>query len=391
MDSAVSLVCSRCGEQSPPGEDPRCRRHDEVLELAIDEDAVRRQFDPDTERRRDIWRYEPLFPVGKGVPVTLGEGWTPLISAPSMGERLGVDLSLKKEGANPTGSTKDRGSSVLATHALDRGHDGIACASTGNAAASIAAYAARAGLDCRLFVPGTLPEAKAVQAQVAGAGVTTVEGDYGDACDRCRTMAADPAWIDRSAGTTPFVPAGASTLGYELAEQVQRVPEWVVVPMGNGGTLAAAWQGWQRFTSLEFVDSVPRFLGVQSERVSPIHDAYHGSSGHPQGENEVQSEVPTCADSIAVAQPRGGRDARDAIEESGGAIVTVPDEAIRSAITTLGRHEGVFAEPASAATVAGIETARDRGTIDRGDRVIAVVTGTGLKDVDTAKRLRDDR
>lgn len=384
MGKGVSLVCPRCDERFSRTE--RCDQHGTVLELAIDEEVVRQQFDPGTASRRDIWRYDALFPVDGDRPVTIGEGWTDTVPAPTLGQKLGIGLTVKREDANPTGSTKDRGSSVLSTHALEQEITTVGCASTGNAAASMAAYAARAGLTCHLFVPRRLPEAKGVQPLAYGAEVTAVDGDYGDACRRCREVTINSNWIDRTAGATPFVPAGARTLGYELAEQTPAVPEWVVIPMGNGGTLTAAWQGWQTFASLGFVDSVPRFLGVQTESVSPIYDEYAGNDSDSRGKAIESESETTCADSIAVPTPHRDEEARDAIRESGGAIVRVSDEQIKRSIRQLGRCEGVFAEPASAATIAGIERAREQGAVDAGDRVVAVITGSGLKDTDTARQ-----
>lgn len=386
MGKGVSLVCPQCGELFSRTQLPYCDQHGDVPELAIDEEVVRQQFDPETASRRDIWRYDALFPVDGASPVTIGEGWTDIVSAPTLGQKLGVDLTVKREGANPTGSTKDRGSSVLSTFAVEQEITTVGCASTGNAAASMAAYAARAGLACHLFVPHRLPEAKGVQPLAYGADVTTVDGNYGDACRRCREVTTDPNWIDRTAGATPFVPAGARTLGYELAEQTPAVPEWVVISMGNGGTLAAAWKGWQTFASLGFVDSVPRFLGVQTEAVSPIYNEYAGSNSDSRERAIESKSETTCADSIAVPTPHRGEEARNAVRESDGTIVRVSDEQIQRSIRQLGRCEGVFAEPASAATIAGIERAREEGTVDAGDRVVAVITGTGLKDTDTARQ-----
>ena len=377
MDRATQFVCSRCGESvsAPPRHD--CAgsttfqlRHDEAVREAVDAGG-----DPD-----DIRRYEPFLPVDSLDGVSLGEGGTDLVAAPSLSSDLGVDLALKLEGANPTGSTKDRGSAVVVAHAAARGDDVVACASTGNAAASVAAYAARSGLECCLFVPDHAPDAKAVQPLVYGADVLAVEGTYDDAFDLCQRVTAASGWLDRSAGATPYTDAGARTLGYELAEQPGRVPDWVVVPMGNGGTIASAWQGLATFADLDIVARTPRMLGVQADGTTPIFDAVHGTDGDG-------SE--TCADSIDVGTPHRLTDAREAIEGSGGTAVAVSEEAIRSATARLGTEEGVFVEPACAAALAGVERAREDGTIDSGEDVVAVMTGTGLKDTDTARSVVD--
>lgn len=442
----LALICPRCGRRFSVGEQTVCPEHESgpdscepadsddspqdvdpvqgdlsqpvdtgdggdrpTLELVYDLDTLREMYDPTCAMRTDIWRYQPFLPVD-GPPVTLGEGWTALATASNLGEDLGVTLSLKLEDANPTGATKDRGTAVVATYARERSYDTLACASTGNAAASTAAYAAHGGLSCSLFVPGQLPEPKAIQPLVYGADIHRIEGVYGDAVERCRQVVNEHNWVDRSAGASPYAPAGARTLGFELAEQTSGygdrdetttarqnemgVPEWVVVPVGNGGTIAGVWEGFQTFFDLGYVEATPRMLGVQAADVSTIHDAFqtgrdtadsgndsHGNDTGDSGQTETTATTTTtCADSIAVSRPHHRREACAALAESGGDSVTVSDAAILESIRRLGRTEGVFAEPASASVVAGIETARESGIIDAGDRVVAVITGTGLKD-----------
>jgi threonine synthase len=376
MDRATAFVCSACGSTlDQPG------RHAcgpaAGVELVYDDDTIRAHLDATEDQPTDLRRYEPLLPVESLEGVSLGEGRTALESAPTLGEQLDVSLQLKLDGANPTGSTKDRGSSVVVAHALERGDDVVACASTGNAAASLAAYAARSSLACCLFVPERAPDAKAVQPLIYGADVLAVDGTYDDAHALCQRVTAESGWLDRSAGATPYTDAGARTLGYELAEQTSRVPDWVVVPMGNGGTLASTWAGFDTFADLDLVADTPQMLGVQAEGTSPIHDAV--------GPGEETATDGTSADSIDVGTPQRLADARHAIENSGGTTVAVPDEAITEAVATLGRTEGVFVEPACAAAVAGIRRARAVGTIDRGAEVVAVMTGSGLKDTETAR------
>jgi len=377
MHAGISLSCPCCGEQFRQGE-THCRAHEQpvVLELSYDHAAIRDRFEPGERSRPDIWRYRPLLPV-TAEPVTLGEGWTDLVAAPTTGSELGIDLSLKLEGGNPTGSSKDRASAVLTTLATERGCDGVVCASTGNAAASIAAYAARGGLSCSLFVPERLPAAKAVQPRVYGADLITVEGSYGDAYDACRSRGVEPGTVDRSAGTSPYVPAGSQTLGFELAEQTD-TPDWIAVSMGNGGTIADIWQGWRLFDRLGYTEGSPRLLGVQAESAAAIHEP--GAPSDSGG---------TCADSIDVDNPYRRGDARQAIEESGGATVTVSDETILESLRSLGSDEGVFAEPASAAAVAGVQRARAAEVIHAGEAVVAVITGNGLKDTATATESLD--
>ncbi|MFC7133928.1 MULTISPECIES: threonine synthase [Salinibaculum] len=375
MNRCTAVECRDCGTVLTDGQSHPC---DGDLTLVHDHGRVRENFEPEDGDPDDHWRYAPLLPVDPTNAVSLGEGGTALVDAPTLGDGLGVDLSLKLEGANPTGSTKDRGSSVLVTYAREAGAETVACASTGNAAASLAAYAARSSLSCRLFVPDDVPDAKAVQPLVYGASVEAVDGSYDDAYDRCRTGASEDGWVDRSAGASPYTAAGARTLGYELAEQTA-APDWVVVPMGNGGTIAGAWAGFETFADLGFVEGTPRMLGVQAEGAPAIHESMQ------DGPTE-DGDGTTCADSIDVGTPHRLADARAAIRDSGGASVTVTDDAIQQFTARLGREEGVFVEPACAAAAAGIETARERGTVDAGDTVVAVMTGSGLKDTATARQ-----
>ena len=371
----LSLVCPRCQCDLSGSV---CPSHpDTVPEWDYDFATLREQYDPAEATDSSLWRYAPLLPVSGAEPISLGEGWTDLVDAPAVGDSLGIDLGLKLEGANPTGSAKDRGSAVVATRAVEAGCGELVCASTGNAAASIAAYAARGGLDCSLFVPERLPEAKAAQPLVYGASLVTVEGGYGDACRRCRAYADSDrdggAVLDRSAGANPYTPAGARTLGFELAEQAPEAA-WIAVSMGNGGTIADLYRGYELFERLGSVAETPRLLGVQAEGSPSIHGTA-GTDPVPQG---------TCADSIDVDEPHRAADATGAIERSGGTSVAVGDDDIRRALRWLGRDEGVFAEPAGAAALAGVERAVASGIVDPGDRVVAVATGNGLKDTATA-------
>lgn len=379
MNTATVLACDACGSRNVDAETHPCA--DGTLRIVHDERAIRELFDPDGTPT-DQWRYAPFFPVDGGAAVTLGEGGTDLVAAPTLGDALGVDLSLKLEGANPTGSTKDRGSSVLVTHACQHGPERVACASTGNAAASLAAYAARGSVPCRLFVPDGVPDAKGVQPLMYGADVESVDGTYDDAYRRCRETVAADGWADRSAGASPYTAAGARTLGYELADQTAAVPDWVVVPMGNGGTIAGAWTGFETFDDVGFLDGTPRMLGVQAEAAPAIHETVH--------DERVGGEASTYADSIDVGTPHRHAAAEAAIRDSGGTSVTVTDDAIRRATLRLGRTEGVFVEPACAAGLAGLETALADGTVAHGDTVVAVMTGNGLKDTATARRAVED-
>ena len=338
----------------------------------------------------DLWKYAPLLPTD-GNAVELGAGGTPLLDAPTLSDRLGVTVRLKDERGNPTGSIKDRASAVLASRALAAEQSVVTCASTGNAAASLAGYAARTDLDCCIFVPADVPEGKAVQPLVYGADVYAVDGDYDDAFSLCREVSATRNWYDCSAAVNPYAVEGLRTVGHELAEQTRSsVPDWLVYPMGNGCGLAAAWKGFSEFAELGVVDERPRLLGVQAEGAAAIHDRFTaGDSDGPDTDGPGDGDAATQADSIDVRTPHNADKACRALRASDGATVAVSDEAILDAERSLGRAEGIYAEPASAATLAGLEAAIARGIVAPGESATLVVTGTGLKDTASARDLVD--
>ncbi|WP_123534069.1 threonine synthase [Halosimplex salinum] len=396
MTPVEALACERCGRRYAPGDvEYTCPAHDGVagiLDVRYDYDAVRDRLSAALDGPTDdLWTYEPLLPVD-GDPVRLGAGGTDLLDAPALGDALGVEARVKNETTNPTGSNKDRGSAVVVSRARQQGHDVVACASTGNAAASLAGYAARADLACRIFVPADLPEAKAVQPRLYGATVLGVDGNYADAYELCRSVSAERGWYNRNAAMNPYAVEGKRTLGFELAEQAPDA-DWVVMPMGNGCSLAGAWKGLSEFERLGVIDDTPRMLGVQAAGATAIYDRFvtEGGGDSVEGEAAVRPDSgDTTADSIDVSVPHNAGKACRALEASGGDAVVVSDEEIRAGQRLLGESEGVFAEPASAAAVAGVRAARERGTIDSGERVVVVATGTGLKDTASARDAVDD-
>jgi threonine synthase len=385
MANVAALVCSECGREFDPedGADtpPAHADCDGALDVRYDTDAVAAAFDPGTAVV-DLWDFRPLLPVDDGPVVSLGAGGTPLLSAPTLSDRLGVTVRVKDETGNPTGSNKDRGTAVAVTRAKQAGHEVVCCASTGNAAASLAGYAARAGLDCRIFVPQSIPEAKAVQPRLYGADVLAVDGAYEDAYERCRRVCADEGWYNLSAGLSPYAIEGKRTLGFELAMQAPAA-DWVVMSMGNGSSLAAAWKGLAEFDRLGVTDDTPRMLGVQASGATAIYDRFAGTNHSGPSASEATTDG-TAADSIDVAGPHDAGRACRALAASGGDAVVVEDDAILRAQRLLGRTEGVFVEPASAAAVAGVERARATGVVDADDTVVVVGTGSGLKDAETA-------
>ena len=386
MDHVEALSCTLCGETYDPDQlIYTCPNHEGVngiLDVEYEYDRVAERFDQPLDGRIDTqWKYRAFLPVADdATPVTLGEGGTPLLDAPRLGDELGVHLRVKDDGRNPTGVLKDRATSVSLTKAREFGRDVVTCASTGNAAASLAGYAARGGMDCRLFVPGDAPGGKLAQPLVYGADVLGVEGSYDEAYDLSMAVTERFGWYNRNAAVNPFQVEGKRTVGHELAEQTQGdVPDWLVFSMGDGCTIAGGWKGFREFRDLGFVDDAPKMLGVQAAGASAIHDAF-------DAHDDVTGVADTVADSIAVGRPRNTVKACRALEESGGGSVLVSDEDILAGEALLGRTEGIYAEPAGATPVAGVKTAREAGIIEQGESVVVVVTGNGLKDAESAMR-----
>ena len=387
MEHVTTLECTICGEEYDPDQIIyTCPEHEGVkgiLEVKYDYDVVHDNFDADLDGHiPSEWKYEAFLPVDDDAePVTLNEGGTDLFDAPSLSEELGVRTLVKDDGRNPTGCFKDRASTIAVTKAKHAGRDIITCASTGNAAASLSGYAARGGLDCRIFVPGDAPSGKLAQPLVYGADVLAVNGSYDEAYDLSVEVTDRYGWYNRNAAINPFQVEGKRTVGHELAEQSKvrgEIPDWVVFSMGDGCTIAGAWKGFREFYELDYVEDHPKMLGVQAEGASAIHDAFHGHE-------DVDDLANTIADSISVGRPRNTIKACRALEESGGTSVLVGDDDILEAEVLLGSTEGIFSEPAGATPVAGVKKALAEGIIDEDETVIVDSTGFGLKDTASAE------
>jgi threonine synthase len=301
-------------------------------------------------------RYADRLPLDASTPiVTLGEGGTPLLPAPRLSERLGLDVWLKWEGANPTGSFKDRGMTVAVSLAAAQGARAVVCASTGNTAASAAAYAARAGLPALVLQPaGAVALGKLAQARALGARVLEVRGSFDEALDAARELAARGTHVLVNS-LNPHRLEGQKTAAFEIVEELGRVPDVVALPYGGGGNTRAYATGFEEASA-----ELPRILAVQAaERAA------------------------TAASAIRIAEPAHEAEVVAALERTRGSVVTVSDEAILDAWRLLAHEEGLFCEPASAAGVAGLAASR----LESGSRVVCVITGHGLKDPEAAARL----
>lgn len=299
--------------------------------------------------------------------VTLLEGNTPLIPAPRLSALLGLDLFLKFEGENPTGSFKDRGMCVAVTAALHRGAKAVMCASTGNTAASAAAYAARAGLACFVLVPrGKVARGKLAGATIHGARMLEIDANFDVALELVRKLA-ETGEVELVNSVNPMRLEGQKTVALEVVAALGRVPDLFALPVGNAGNITAAWKGFREGG----FGSLPRMCGFQAEGAAPL---VHGAP---------VSDPQTVATAIRIGNPASWQGAMDAARDSGGLIDCVSDDEILDAYRRLAREEGVFCEPASAAPVAGLMKLKRQGRLE-GRVAVAVLTGHGLKDPDTA-------
>jgi threonine synthase len=320
-----------------------------------------------------IERYRELLPVGPATPVvTLLEGGTPLVAAPVLSARVSCDVFLKVEGANPTGSFKDRGMTLAVSKALEEGSQAVLCASTGNTSASAAAYAARAAITCAVLVPeGKIALGKLAQALVHGATVLAVQGSFDD----CLVLARDLSERYRVTlvnSVNPFRIQGQKTVAFEITEALGTAPDVHCIPVGNAGNITATWLGYREAAERGLAQTRPRMLGFQAAGAAPL---VHG--------RPVPSPS-TIATAIRIGRPASAPQALRAVEESGGGLAAVTDRQIIAAYRLLAKEEGVFVEMASAASVAGMLATAATGGLQRGSVVVCTLTGNGLKDPDWA-------
>ena len=316
-----------------------------------------------TARLPLIERYREWLPLSQEVPVvTLLEGSTPLVPAPRLTERIGIETHLKLEGLNPTGSFKDRGMTVAVSQAKGQGAEAVICASTGNTAASAAAYAARAGLRGAVIVPeGKIAQGKLAQALAHGARVIALRGNFDQALEIVKRIVERQA-VELVNSTNPYRIEGQKTAAFEVCDDLGAAPDALAIPVGNAGNITAWWKGFQ-----EYGRGLPRLYGFQAAGAAPL------VSGKPVEHPE------TVASAIRIGNPARWREAVEALDDSGGRVEAVSDEEILAAQQWLASTEGVFCEPASAAAVAGALKSPPQG-----ERLVCVITGHGLKDPEIA-------
>ncbi len=407
MTNFIAYRCSLCGVEYAPGEVTYvCPKHGESgnLDVVLDYAAISRAASPASisdSRDFSLWRYLSLLPVADpgavGTPLRAA-GWTPLYRA----DRLAADLGLhatrvfvKDEGRNPTASFKDRASAVVVARAREIGASVVAAASTGNAGAALAGMSAAVGQPAVIFAPQTAPPAKVAQLLMFGANVLLVNGNYDAAFELCLQASRDFGWYCRNTGYNPFTLEGKKTAAFEICEQFtlaqnpkSQIPnlKWVApdrifVSVGDGNIISGIHKGLKDLLALGWIEKMPTLMGVQAVGSAACAKAWAAGTEHI-----VPVSAETIADGISVDLPRDGVRAVRAVRETGGAYLTVSDDDILDAMRALSRKAAVFAEPAGAASYAGLVKAVQGGMIRSGESVVVVVTGNGLKDVKSAMR-----
>jgi len=388
----IYQACIACGEKYGADEIVySCKRCGDLLEVRYDYSILKAKLKKSNWQSLplSVWRYKDFMPIRDPTKiVSLNEGGTGLHSCQHLVNLLGVKhLYVKNEGENPTGSFKDRGMTVGITKAVELDMKTVICASTGNTSASLAAYAAKAGLQCIVFIPsGKIAYGKLAQAMVYGAKVVQIRGNFDQALKMVLELSEKHREVYLLNSINPYRLEGQKSLAYEIFDQLNgKPPDRVVLPVGNAGNISAIWKGFTEFRKLGLIDKLPKMTGIQAEGAAPIARAIKN------GKDEIVpiDKPETVATAIRIGAPVSWKKAIRAIRESGGTAETVADEEILEAQKMLARSEGLFVEPASASSIAGLKKLFEAGKIDKDEVVVCVTTGHGLKDPDTAIKISE--
>jgi threonine synthase len=383
LPDSVEYLCPECASKVDPMEPLPG-----LLRCIYDYEVLSKQFDPEVLERREeqgLERWVDLLPIesAESLPPLITSA-TPLRYASRLGREIGMeDLWLKDDTGLPTSSFKDRASSLVVACAREREYEIIATASTGNAATALAGMAASVDMESVIFVPANAPQAKLVQIAVYGAKLVPIDGNYDQAFALSMEACEKFGWYCRNTGFNPYTVEGKKSAALEIWEQLDyTAPDWVVVPTGDGVILAGIEKGFSDLAAMGLIDRIPKLAAVQADGCKPIVDAYERGDGVIKPELSPKS----VADSIAVGVPRAGRWALQALKKSSGVAVAVSDDEILEAIRLIGTTSGVFAEPAAASSIAGLKKLVADGVVGEDERVVALITGNGLKDVPAAAR-----
>jgi len=391
MKKVTGLRCVSCGKVYGPSEldytCPECGTRKGTLEVLYDYEVAGKEFRKSVGKGKvsDITRYSPLLPIEDlGNLPPLRVGGTPLYPFHELTDQLDK-VWIKDDSGNPTASYKDRATALAVAAARQKGIGTMTCASTGNAASSLAGLGAAARMETFIFVPAAAPEAKIAQLLVYGANVFAVDGSYDQAYDLCLEAAEKYNWYNRSAAIHPYLVEGKKTGALEMADQLNwDVPDTVFVSVGDGSIISGICKGFRELVEIDLIEEAPRVIGVQAEGADTISSAFNRYEGD---EVEIRDQsASTVADSISVGKPRDIVKAVKYTYENGGRFLTVSDEEITTALVELARKRGVFAEPAAATAYAGLKKALDKGLLKESEEVGVFITGSGLKDVNAARK-----
>lgn len=383
MSNTLGYTCIACHKQQDFSYDgytcPDCNNN---LQISYDYDKIRTLISRETlndDNNNSMWRYKPFYPVENEIN-TLSIGWTPLYKTDRLAQELGLThVYVKDDGRNPSASFKDRASAMVLARALDKNISLITGASTGNAASSMACLSASIGIQPIIFLPVTAPQAKLAQLLIFGANLISVNGSYDQAFDLCLKATEKYGWYNRNTGFNPFTREGKKSCAFEICEQMNwDIPDYVFVSVGDGNIISGLWKGFTDFQNAGLIDKVPKLVACQAERSNAVMLGFAQNTAPPTVDGT------TVADSISVSLPRDGLAAVQALKDSQGFAVSLKDEEILDAIKPLAMNTGVFSEPAGAATYAGLKKAVQQGKINTSDKVVLVITGNGLKDVQSA-------
>ena len=380
-----SLRCKECGTEYPLDARYVCEQCFGPLEVAydysdLDVAEVRRKIQAGP---RSIWRYSDFLPFVSAPRGSLTTGTTPLVRADRLAQHLGLgELYIKNDAANPTHSFKDRVVSVALAKAIELGFDVVACASTGNLANAVAAHAAHAGLESYVFIPANLEEQKVLATGIYGTNLVGVRGNYDDVNRLCTQLAETHPWAFVNVNLRPYYAEGSKTLAYEIAEQLAfTLPDRVVAPIASGSLFTKIGRGFAEWLELGLLNGdLPTFNGAQAQGCSPVAQAY------ADGRDVCKPVRPdTIAKSLAIGNPADGPYALDLARSTGGGVDAVTDDEIRAGVRLLAQTTGIFTETAGGVTIATLRKLAERGDIGADERVVAVITGEGLKTLDVAR------
>ncbi|MEM3665801.1 MAG: threonine synthase [Candidatus Bathyarchaeia archaeon] len=391
--SKYFLECISCGSKySIYKPIYTCKKCNDLLEVKLNIRELAEIIERSDWRQRppSVWKYKEFLPVvDESKIITLNEGGTNLYKCSNLAERLKLrNLYVKNEGENPTGSFKDRGMTVGVTKAMELRMKTVICASTGNTSASLAAYAAKAKLQCIVVIPsGKIAKGKLAQSIIYGAKVVQIRGNFDQALKMVLEASEKQGEFYLLNSINPYRIEGQKSLAYEICDQLKgKPPDRVVVPVGNAGNISAIWKGFMEFHRLGIITTLPKMIGIQAEGAAPIARAIKN------GRNEITpvDNPETIATAIRIGAPVSWKKALKAVRESKGTVEIVTDAEIVEAQKMLARSEGLFVEPASASTVAGLKKMVENGEIDRDEVVVCVATGHGLKDPDIAMEIGEE-